>query len=217
MTDPAVVECDLPELVDRARTLIGERRRLLGIIGPPGAGKSTLAARLVAALGPVAALVPMDGFHLPQAELVRLGRRDRMGAPDTFDVAGYVDLLARLRSGEQVNAPGFDRTIEEAVPEAIPVGADVPLVVTEGNYLLVDNGGWEAVAPLLDETWYLDVPWARRARRLVARRIKHGDSPRHARCWVRDVDGANSRIIEQTAVRADLVVRVPETTKVPAA
>ena len=210
MTDLPVVECELPELVARARELTGERRRILGIVGPPGSGKSTLAAQVAEALGELAVLVPMDGFHLPQAELVRLGRRDRMGAPDTFDVAGYVDLLQRLRAGEAVAAPDFDRTIEEAVPGAIPVDTEVPLVVTEGNYLLMDSGGWEHVAGLLDESWYLEVPWSKRSRRLVARRINHGDNPRHARMWVREVDAANSKVIEETAVRADLVVRVPE-------
>ena len=123
------------------------RRILIGITGQPGAGKSTIAERLVADLGEQAVLVPMDGFHLPQATLVELGRRARMGAPDTFDVPGFVALLERLRTPAHVTAPGFDRTTEEPVAGAIEIPADTLIVVTEGNYLLADSGGWQAVRP----------------------------------------------------------------------
>src|SRR3954466_4055557 len=133
-------------LVARARALIVPgQRRILGIAGPPGGGKSTVARTVVAALDG-ARLVPMDGFHLAQAELVRLGRRDRMGAPDTFDSAGYAALLQRLRGDEAVvYAPEFRREIEEPIAGAIPVPREVPLVVTEGNYLLL----WPQIKPLL--------------------------------------------------------------------
>src|SRR5438309_3286446 len=127
------------EALERARALAASgRRRLLGLTGMPGAGKSTVAARLVEDLGDLAVLVPMDGFHLANDELIRLGRRDRKGAPDTFDAAGYVALLRRLREHAQevVYAPEFRRQIEEPVAGAIPVPPDVPLIVTEGNYLL---------------------------------------------------------------------------------
>ena len=133
-------------------------RCLLGLTGVPGAGKSTLAARLAAHAGASAIAVPMDGFHLANAELARLGRRERKGAPDTFDAAGYVALLRRLRDpvvGEVVYAPAFHREIEEAIAGEIAVPADVPLVITEGNYLLL-NGPWAAVRPLLDEVWFVE-------------------------------------------------------------
>ena len=129
---------DIDALLARARRLAaGGARSILGIAGPPGGGKSTLARLVVDALGDAAVLVPMDGFHLAQPELVRLGRRDRMGAPDTFDAAGYVALLARLRALEDdvVYAPEFRREIEEPIAGAIAVPRSVPLVVTEGNYL----------------------------------------------------------------------------------
>lgn len=171
---------DLTALTDRARTLAaGGGRRILGIAGAPGAGKSTLAARLVEQLAGRAVLVPMDGFHLAGAELERLGRAGRKGAPDTFDAAGYAALLRRLRHPEgqdPVYAPAFDRAIEEPVAGSVRVPADVPLVVTEGNYLLLDEGPWAPVRELLDEVWFLDADPATRVRGLVDRHVRFGKS-----------------------------------------
>ncbi|MFB7543690.1 nucleoside/nucleotide kinase family protein [Streptomyces zaomyceticus] len=184
-------------------------RRILGLAGAPGAGKSTLAARLVARLGGLAVLVPMDGFHLAQAELERLGRAERKGAPDTFDAAGYTALLTRLRApapGTTVYAPAFDRSLEEPIAGAIPVGPEVPLVVTEGNYLLHDEGGWADVLPLLDEVWYLDLDDRRRVPRLVARHVRFGKDRAHAERWVHDSDEANARLVARGRDRAHLVV-----------
>ncbi|MGY0236651.1 nucleoside/nucleotide kinase family protein [Longispora urticae] len=208
------------ELVDRARRLAATGgRRLLGVTGPPGAGKSTLAEALVAALAPHpdpgeavpgAVLVPMDGFHLADVELARLGRRDRKGAPDTFDGAGFVALLGRVRadSGDVVYAPAFDRTLEEPVAGSIPVRPGTPLVVTEGNYLLVDEGPWSAVRGLLDEVWYLDVDEEVRLDRLVGRHVAFGKSRAAARDWAHGSDGRNAAVVAATRARADLVVRV---------
>ena len=197
----------LGDLVGRARAL-GPGRRLLGITGPPGSGKSTLAAALVAALGAHAVAVPMDGFHLAQAELLRLGRQDRKGAPDTFDAAGYAALLRRLRDPQEalVYAPAFDRDLEEPVAGSVPVPADVPLVVTEGNYLLLEDDGWGAVRPLLDEVWYVDLDDAVRLQRLVARHVRHGRDPDAAAAWASGTDEANARRIAATRGRADLLV-----------
>lgn len=204
---------DLDAAVARAAALVrpGERR-LLGLAGAPGAGKSTVAARLVEALAPDAVLVPMDGFHLAGAELRRLGRADRKGAPDTFDVAGYVHLLRRLRERTDpvVYAPAFHREIEEAVAGVLPVPAAVPLVVTEGNYLLLEDGDWAGVRPLLDEVWFLDVDPALRLDRLVARHVAFGKPPQAARAWSAGPDQANADVVAATAARADLVVRVVE-------
>ncbi|MER6096578.1 nucleoside/nucleotide kinase family protein [Streptomyces sp. NPDC001728] len=197
-------------LAARARALAAPgRRRILGIAGAPGAGKSTLAERLVDRLDGPAVLVPMDGFHLAQAELERLGRAGRKGAPDTFDAAGYAALLARLRApepGTTVYAPAFDRTLEEPIAGAIPVGPEVPLIVTEGNYLLHDEGAWAAVLPLLDEAWYLDLDARRRVPRLVERHVRYGKDRAHAERWVQDSDEANARLIERGRDRAQLVV-----------
>lgn len=179
------------------------RRLLIGITGAPGAGKSTAADAIVAAL-PDAALVPMDGYHLPQARLRELGRRDRMGAPDTFDVPAFVALLRELRfSGGSVLARGFDREIEEPLADAIRISPENRIVVVEGNYLLHDADGWEEVAPLLDDTFVLIVDDDVRRARLIERHIRFGKSAEDARAWTLGPDEANARLIAATASRAD--------------
>jgi pantothenate kinase len=201
---------DSEALVERARALIaGGGRRILGIAGPPGGGKSTVARAVVAALGEQARLVPMDGFHLAQSELVRLGRRDRMGAPDTFDAAGYAALLARLRGDEPVvYAPEFRREIEEPIAGAIAVPRTIPLVVTEGNYLLLRDDGWALVRPLLDETWYVETDEELRVQRLIQRHIEFGKTPEYARAWVMRSDEPNAARVASTAASADVLVRL---------
>ncbi|MCM1972968.1 nucleoside/nucleotide kinase family protein [Streptomyces sp. G1] len=198
------------ELILRAAALAGRGgRQILGIAGPPGSGKSTLAALIADALGPErAVVVPMDGFHLAQAELDRTGRADRKGAPDTFDAAGYVSLLHRLRAsgGPVVYAPAFDRSIEEPIAGSIPIAPDTPLVITEGNYLLHDAPQWAPVRPLLDEAWYLAPDETLRVRRLVDRHVRHGKDPAYARAWVTRSDEPNARLIARGRHRADLVL-----------
>ncbi|GAB4089229.1 nucleoside triphosphate hydrolase [Hydrogenophaga soli] len=189
------------------------RRFLLGLVGAPGAGKSTLAQALVEGLnaaGDSARLVPMDGFHLAQAELERLGRAERKGAPDTFDAHGYVALLRRLRTplpDEVVYAPEFRRELEEPVAGALAVPPAVSCVVTEGNYLLMDTPGWREVRPLLDEVWYVETDDALRVQRLVARHQQFGRSADAAQAWVMRSDEANARLIETTRQCADRVWR----------
>ncbi len=201
------------ELVQRARALADAGpRQLLGIAGAPGAGKSTLAEQVVAAVGPAARLVPMDGFHLAQAELRRLGRAARKGASDTFDANGYVALLRRLRRTEPTSvwAPEFRRDLEEPIAGAIEVPPDVRLVVTEGNYLLIRDWPWDEVRSLLHEAWFLDIDADLRRRRLVARHVAHGRPPAEARAWVLGSDEVNAALVSDTADVADLVVRLAE-------
>jgi pantothenate kinase len=196
----------------RARALVDSGgRRLLGITGAPGSGKSTLAAAIVRELGSAAVCVPMDGFHLAQAELERLGRADRKGAPDTFDAAGFVALLRRLRgpSRDVVYAPAFDRHIEEPIAGAIAVAPEVGLVVVEGNYLLLTDGPWGQVADALDECWYLEADQQARIGRLISRHVEHGRTPGAARDWVLGSDERNADLVAGTRWRADLVVPVP--------
>jgi pantothenate kinase len=206
------VIADVAMLVARATEYAQrERRTILGIAGPPGGGKSTLAQTVVAAVGSAAVLVPMDGFHLAQAELLRIGRRDRMGAPDTFDALGYIALLRRLRERTEdvVYAPAFRRELEEPIAGAIAVSRATPLVVTEGNYLLVPDEPWAGVRPLLDECWYADLDEPTRLRWLIQRHVDHGKTPEAAQEWVRRSDEANAAVVTATRDRADVVVRVP--------
>jgi len=196
---------------DRVQALLASgQRKILGIAGAPGSGKSTLAQALLEQAGERAVVLPMDGYHLANAELARLGRAARKGAEDTFDSAGYVALLSRLRSqsgDELIYAPQFLREIEEAVAGAIPIPPSTQLIITEGNYLLLDRGHWARVQPLLDECWYLDVDPALRVQRLIARHVQFGRTPEAARAWVMDSDEANAALIETTRPRADLIFR----------
>ncbi|MDN5748078.1 MAG: nucleoside/nucleotide kinase family protein [Pseudonocardia sp.] len=204
----------LASLVQRARRLTeGRHRAVLGIAGSPGSGKSTLAAALLAALGATAlgaatAHVPMDGFHLADVELARLGRLARKGAPDTFDVGGYVALLRRIRADaeEMIYAPAFERTLEQPLAGAVGVPRSARLVLTEGNYLLLDEPGWREVRAELDEVWFCDPHPAVRRERLVARHTAFGKSPADAAAWVAAVDDPNAARVEQTRDHADLVI-----------
>jgi pantothenate kinase len=190
--------------------LAGPGRRLLGLVGPPGAGKSTLAAALHAAQPNLTQVVPMDGFHLAQVELQRLGRQARKGAPDTFDAWGFVALLQRLRAqqhGQTVYAPDYRRELEEPVAGAIAVLPGTPLLIIEGNYLLLDDGPWVHVRSLLDEVWYVDVDDTLRRERLVARHQRFGRSRQAALDWVADTDEPNARRIAAGRERAHWTVR----------
>jgi pantothenate kinase len=204
------MELTVDEAVDRAAMLARRGRTLLGIAGCPGAGKSTLSAALVAAVRS-SVVIPMDGFHLANDELVRLGRRDRKGAPDTFDADAYVALLGRVRRqtvDEVVSAPRYDRAASASVPDAITVEPDVSLVITEGNYLLLDHAPWDAVRPSLDEVWYVDIDSAVRVPRLIDRHIEFGKSPEEAREWVMRSDEANAALVVASRDRADVVVHL---------
>jgi len=210
----------LGDLVRRARALaIPGERHILGIVGAPGAGKSTVAGQIVSALGPESAvLVAMDGFHLANVVLESLGRRDRKGAHDTFDDAGYANLLQRLHRSapgraqaddtEIVYAPEFRREIEEPIGSAIPVPAQTPLVITEGNYLLLDRDAWPRARACLDEVWFLSPGNDIRLQRLVHRHEAYGKSPDEARAWALGTDQRNAELIESTAGAADLVIRL---------
>lgn len=198
-----------PDLVAHAQSLAsGAGRRILGITGAPGAGKSTLARRLVGALGDAAVLVGMDGYHLAQAQLERLGRAERKGAPDTFDAAGYVALLRRLRAPDAstVYAPEFRRAIEEPIAGAVAVPPDVSLVVTEGNYLLLDIEPWSAVRGLLDEVWFLAPDEPTRRAWLTARHCRYGRTPEQAAARASGSDERNARLVAQTSDRADVLL-----------
>jgi pantothenate kinase len=187
-------------------------RYLLGLVGEPGAGKSTVSAYLAAALGARAVVVPFDGFHLASTLLHSRELRDRRGAIDTFDLAGYRLLIQRLRQADErvVYAPAYVREIEEPVAAAIAVQRSTPIVITEGNYLLSDHPDLRAARSMLDQVWYIEADAEARRRRLVQRHIRFGKSPAAAAAWVDGSDEANARAIRATREQADLVVRIHE-------
>ncbi|WP_327291311.1 nucleoside/nucleotide kinase family protein [Streptomyces sp. NBC_01198] len=203
-------------LVDDAVALVPSipgRRALLGLAGAPAAGKSTLARRLVAGVNDrlgegTAAYVPMDGFHLSNAQLDRLRLRDHKGAPETFDVDGYVVLLRRLRTerSSPVYAPDFDRRLDEPVAAGLVVPPGTALVVTEGNYLADDGSGWAQVRDLLDELWYVETPRRLRERRLLRRHVRGGRSEHEARAFIASSERSNAARIERTRSHCTRVV-----------
>jgi pantothenate kinase len=204
---------DLSRLIDRLNGLQPPGKRLvIGIVGAPGAGKSTLAVDLGAALGVARAVVlPMDGFHIATSALRRPEQVLRRGAIDTFDGAGFLSLLRRVRSREDevVYAPDFDRAIEEPIAGAIPVPREVPIVIAEGNYLLSTEPVWRDIRPLLDEAWYLEGDEGRRRERLLARHRRFGKSQEDALAIVHGSDQRNAAQIVTSRSRADLVIRLP--------
>lgn len=210
---PAVRAFDSPDIRQAVTALrlklAGGARIVLGVVGAPGAGKSTFSACLAGAFGPEEALVvPMDGFHLGNAIIDGTPLRQRKGAPDTFDVGGYVSLLQRLRRRDEevVYAPDFRRSIDEPVAASIAVPAAVPLIITEGNYLLSEDPEWQKVRAQLDEVWFIDTAHELRLSRLVERHMLFGMDRLAAEAWAAGSDEANARLIAATRHRADRII-----------
>jgi pantothenate kinase len=197
-----------------AIALAGEMSRaILGITGSPGAGKSTLVDVLLERVRAIkgddwVAHIPMDGFHLADAQLDRIGARGRKGAPDTFDAAGYAHLLERVKQeiDEPVYVPGFDRTLEQPLAAALVVLPSARLIVTEGNYLLLDHPHWARARRAMDAVWFVAGEESERIERLVARHIQFGKTPNEARAWVAATDQRNAELVAGTVGRADRVI-----------
>lgn len=220
MTEMTTQETSLEELFDRARTLaVPGERHILGITGAPGAGKSTVAEQIVDELGPEhAVLVPMDGFHLANEVLLSFGLQDRKGAHDTFDDISYANLLRDIRQqlrssrgpeSRTIFAPRFRREIEEPIAASIPIYPNTPLVVTEGNYLLLDFDAWPKARECIDEVWFLAPLERTRHERLVLRHQAYGKPREDAERWALGSDQRNAELIESTAHAADLILRLP--------
>lgn len=205
MDSPALTTA-LDELLHR---LVPGQRLILGIAGAPGSGKSTVAQALQRELE-AAVVVPMDGFHLGNTIIDGTPLRDRKGAPDTFDVGGYVSLLARLvrRDEEVVYAPAFRRSLDEPVAASIAVPRSAPVVITEGNYLLSTLPGWREIRQHLDEVWFLDLAGETRISRLVERHMHFGMDRDAAVAWANGPDQANAELIAATRDSADRLLRV---------
>ncbi|WP_079031725.1 nucleoside/nucleotide kinase family protein [Streptomyces specialis] len=200
---------DAPLLAADARALLRDGgRAVLGLTGPPGTGKSTLARALAGALGDEAAYVPLDGFHLSNAQLDRLGLRDRKGSEPSFDAWGFAALLRRLADDgpRDVYVPDFDRALDEPVAARHRVPPGARLIVAEGNCLAADLPGWREARSLMAEVWYVDAPDALRDARLMRRHTAHGRTPEAARAWIDGNDRPNAALVEESRSRCDRII-----------
>ena len=186
------------------------KRTIIGIIGKPGGGKSTLSKYLLKGMDPtLVSVVPMDGFHLSNKVLKELGRSDRKGAQDTFDVKGFTTLIQRIKSdsADPIYYPVFDRSIEESIAAQGVVYPSTRVVIVEGNYLMHYRDGWQEISPLLDQRWYAFLDEDIRISRLISRHIAFGKDPESAKAWAKGSDQVNAELIELGVGRCDFLIR----------
>jgi Panthothenate kinase len=201
------------QIIEQSRRVpLAEGPYIVGISGSPGAGKTTLAKAITAELlrhEVAAAYVPMDGFHLADVQLERLGLLSKKGSISTFDAAGYVNLIKRIKhpDGFTVYAPNFERDLEQPIAGAIPVFPDTNVVITEGNYLLCPDEPWVQIRTLASQIWHYQTPTVLRQKRLVARHVESGKSLQEATQWVQNVDELNAQLIEEWAPAASLIIQ----------
>jgi pantothenate kinase len=188
----------------------GPSRTIIGIVGKPGGGKSTLSKFLLKGCDPsLVSVVPMDGFHLSNKVLKSLGRSERKGAPDTFDVKGFTSLLERIAHdhSNSIYYPIFDRSIEESIAAQGVVLPSTRVIIVEGNYLMHNQGGWQDVSPLLNQCWYAYLDEDVRISRLISRHIAFGKDPESAKAWAKGTDQRNADLIEAGVARCDFLIR----------
>ena len=183
-------------------------RFIVAIAGPPAAGKSSVSGRLIELLPQGSSIVvPMDGFHFDDIILNARGLRARKGAPETFDYWGFETLIRRIRANEsEIAIPVFDRRVELSRAGAAIVERDTRFVIVEGNYLLLDEHPWTALAPLFDFSIFIDVDRGELNRRLLRRWDEHGKTPDEAKAWIASNDMPNIDRVLQKRRAADLVV-----------
>lgn len=181
-------------------------RLLVAVAGPPASGKSLLAQALGEAVtreGRLTRIIPMDGFHLDNTVLDARGLRGRKGAPETFDAAGFIALMRRMKEGGEVVYPLFDRSRDLAVAGAGVIDSARDIAIVEGNYLLFDEDPWRQLQPLWDLTIWLDEPEAVLLDRLVQRWVDHDHAPEAARLRAESNDIPNCRRIIRSRLPAD--------------
>ncbi|CAB4753243.1 unannotated protein [freshwater metagenome] len=186
-------------------------RSIIGIVGKPGAGKSTVVSEIEKRFDPSeVCVIPMDGYHLSNEILIELGRRDRKGAPDTFATEAFISLISKVKNDHKSEHrfPIFHREIEASKEDEGIVSSGVKVIVIEGNYLFSEEHNWNGVFPLLDHTWFIEIDNEVRMQRLIARHIKYGKTPGEAEDWSRGSDEANARFIELTAHRAASIIKL---------
>ena len=204
------MKTQIDALTKHLDSLPTDGRRLVAVVGAPGAGKSTLAEAVVDHLkqtGRKVQLVPMDGFHLDNRILNARGLLARKGAPQTFDAAGFLSMVKRLVEGEEVIAPTFDRSLDISIAGAVEVPADVDLLVLEGNYLLLDQPIWRELKQYWDLSVYLEVPIEELERRLIQRWLDHGLDQQAAEARARGNDLANAQFIIENSLPADVSIQ----------
>ena len=188
----------------------GPSRTIIGIVGKPGGGKTTLSKFLLKGCDSLlVSVLPMDGFHLSNKVLKSLGRSERKGAPDTFDVKGFTNVLERIAHdhSDSIYYPIFDRSIEESIAAQGVVLPSTRVVIVEGNYLMHDQGGWQDVSPLLNQCWYAFLDEDVRISRLISRHISFGKDPETAKAWAKGTDQRNADLIESGVARCDFLIR----------
>jgi pantothenate kinase len=200
-------------LFEQIQTLLDSQstRSLIGIVGKPGAGKSTVVEQIEKRYQPnEVSIIPMDGFHLSNEELISLGRRERKGAPDTFDVEGFTLLIKSVKIDHSVDHkfPIFHREIEASIADEGMVPKESKVVVIEGNYLFSEAHNWDAIYPLLDHTWFIEIDDEIRIQRLIARHVRYGKTHEEAEAWSRGSDETNARFIGLTAYRAENLIKL---------
>jgi pantothenate kinase len=208
-----IADMEIAEFLDLIdQTLKSTTNRVLfGVVGKPGAGKSTVVESVKKRfLGQEVAIIPMDGYHLSDEILISQGKRDRKGAPDTFDAARFTKLLqdVKVNSDSEIRFPIFHREIEASVEDEGVIPPEAKVVITEGYYLLSTEHGWVGVKELLDQSFYIVIDDEIRLQRLIDRHIRYGKSPEEAKAWSLGSDETNARFIATTKDLASAIINL---------